>query len=198
MGEGAQIYELRIALPYIAPAIWRRLEVPGNLMFADLHDVIQIAMGWGDCHLWVFYVGRTEISPPSEQFDLPGKQRARPADKTTLDQVLAGKLIKFRDIYDMGDDWLHDIEVEKVWAGDSAVRYPRCTGGARACPPEDCGGFPGYEHFSAVLANPKHPEHEEMLAWIGGEWDPEAFNMDAVNVRLQPRKRGSARRARKK
>lgn len=198
MSEGARIYQLRIALPYIAPAIWRRLEVRGTMTFGDLHDVIQTAMGWEDCHLWAFYVGKTEVSPASEQFDFPGEPRAQPADGTTLDQMLAGKRIKFRYIYDMGDDWLHEIEVEKVSGGEPGAQYPRCTGGARTCPPEDCGGFPGYQHFSEVLAHPKHPEHGEMLDWIGGEWDPEAFDIDAINARPQPRKRRPARRPKKK
>jgi hypothetical protein len=188
---------LRIALPYIAPAIWRRLELTGSLTFGYLHDAIQTAMGWEDCHLWAFYVGKIEVSPASEQFDIPGQPRAQPADGTTLDQMLAGKRIKFRYVYDMGDDWLHEIEVEKVSAGEPGVRYPRCTGGARAGPPEDCGGFPGYHHLSEVLANPKHSEHEEMLDWIGGEWNPEAFDIDGVNARLQPRKRPPARRRKK-
>jgi len=198
MSEGARIYQLRIALPYIAPVIWRRLEVPGTLTFGDLHDAIQTAMGWEDCHLWAFYIGKTEVSPASEQFDIPGAPRAQSADETTLDRLLVGKPIKFRYVYDMGDDWLHEIEVEKVSAGEPGVRYPRCTGGARACPPEDCGGFPGYSRLLEAIGNPKHPEHEEMLDWVGEEWDPEAFNIDAVNARLQPRKRPPARRAKKK
>lgn len=191
MRESARIYQLKIALPYIEPPIWRRLEVPGAMTFDALHAVIQIAMGWEDCHLWMFYVGKTEVSPESEQFDFPGKQRAQSADRTTLDHMLAGRRIKFRYIYDMGDDWLHEIKVEKVSAPAPGAQYPRCTGGERACPPEDCGGFPGYLNLLETLANPKHPEREEMLEWIGGEWNAEAFDIDAVNDRLQPRKRKS-------
>jgi hypothetical protein len=198
MGEGGRIYQLRIALPYIAPPIWRRLEVPGTLMFGDLHDLIQVAMGWEDCHLWAFYVDKTEISPPSEQFDFPGAPRARAADTATLDQAVGGRRIKFRYVYDMGDDWFHEIRVEKVFAPEPGTAYPRCTGGARRCPPEDCGGFHGYFHFLEAIRNPKHPEHEEMLEWVGGEWDLEAFDIAAVNARLQPRKRPPARRASKK
>jgi len=191
------IYEIRVALPYIVPAIWRRLEVPGTMTFDDLHDVIQIAMGWEDCHLWAFYVGKTEVSPEPEQFGFPGVPRARPADRTTLDEMLGGQRVKFRYEYDMGDSWTHEIKVEKVLAPDPDMAYPRCTGGGRAGPPEDCGGFPGYQNFLKAVKNPKHPEHEETLEWIGGDWDPEAFDMDAVNARLQPRKRRPARRSKK-
>jgi hypothetical protein len=196
-GRADAIYELRVALPYIAPTIWRRLEVPGTMTFGDLHGAVQVAVGWEDCHLWAFYVGKTEVSPEPEQLDFPGEPRARPADRTTLEEMLARRRIKFRYVYDMGDDWLHEIKVEKVFAPEPGVTYPRCTGGKRACPPEDCGGFPGYFHLLEVLADPKHPEHGEMLDWMGGEWDPEGFDIDAVNARLQPRKRRPARHPKK-
>lgn len=192
--RGDEIYQLKVELPYITPRIWRRLEVPGTATFGMLHDVIQVTMGWEDCHLWMFQVEETEISPEPEQFDFPGRPRARPADATTLDDMLAGRTMKFLYEYDMGDSWTHEIKVEKVLAPDREIAYPRCTGGARACPPEDCGGFPGYENLLEVLANPRHPERKETLEWIGGEWDSEAFDMDAVNARLQPRGRKSGRR----
>ena len=83
-------------------------------------------------------------------------------------------------------------KVEKVSPAAPDVTYPRCTGGARACPPEDCGGFGGYQNFVEAISKPRHPDHAEMLEWIGGEWDPEAFDLDAVNAKLQPRKRRSA------
>jgi len=191
MSDPVRIYQLKIALPYIKPAIWRRLEVAGDMTFAALHAAIQRAMGWEDYHLWAFYVEKTEVSPASEQMDFPGVPRAQPADGTTLDQMLAGRRIKFRYVYDMGDDWLHEVKVEKVFASEPNVAYPRCTGGERACPPEDCGGFPGYFHLLEAMADPKHPEHDEMLEWIGEEWDPEAFDLDAINAALKPRSRRS-------
>ena len=197
MSDPARIYQLKIMLPYIEPPIWRRLEVPGSATFYDLHDAIQIAMGWEDDHLWAFDVEKTEVSPAAEQLEFPGAPRAKPADGTTLDHMLAGRRIKFRYEYDMGDSWIHQIKVEKVFAPDPDVQYPCCTGGERACPPEDCGGFPGYMHLLEAMADSKHPEHDEMLEWIGEEWDPEAFDLDAVNKVLVPRKRKSAKQAKK-
>ncbi len=193
MSESARIYQLKITLPYIEPAIWRRLEVPGHMTFSDLHDVIQVAMGWEDCHLWAFFVENTEIGPPAPaEFVMPGAPRPRSAGRTTIDEMLTGRRIRFRYVYDMGDDWLHDIKIEKVFAAETDVHYPRCTDGARAGPLEDCGGFPGYMNLLETLANPRHPDHEEMLEWVGGEWDAEAFDIDAVNAVLQPRKRKPA------
>lgn len=198
MGGGDRIYQLKVMLPYIAPPIWRRVEVPGPMTFARLHNVIQMSMGWQNYHLWAFYIGDTEIGPtPNEEFAFPGTAPPRPAGKTTLDEVMGGQRMKFRYVYDMGDDWLHEIKVEKVLAAEPGVRYPRCTGGARACPPEDCGGFGGYHHFLEAMANPKHPEHNELLEWIGGQWDSEAFDLNTVNATLQPRERKSARAPKK-
>ena len=197
MREPITLYQLRIALPYIEPAIWRRLEVSGEVTFRALHGAIQVAMGWEDCHLWAFYVGDTEISPESEHSPFPGVPRARSADKFTLNEILAKRRIKFRYEYDMGDSWLHEIEVEKVGFVEKGVQYPRCTGGARACPPEDCGGFPGYMNILEAISDPRHPEREELLEWVGEEWNPEACDLDAVNRRLQPRKRKSRAAAKK-
>ena len=105
--------------------------------------------------------------------------------------------ITFRYWYDFGDDWFHALKVERVADPESGVIYPCCLEGARACPPEDCGGPWGYQNFLDAVANPKHPEHEEMLEWIGGEWDAEAFDVDAVNKAIRPRQRKAARTAKK-
>jgi hypothetical protein len=197
MSDPTRIYQLKISLPYIEPPIWRQLEVPGSMTFYDLHDAIQIAMGWEDCHLWMFNLDKTEISPEPEQFNFPGRPRARAAEATTLETMLAGRKVKFRYEYDMGDSWTHDIKVTRVFAPEPDLQYPRCTGGERAGPPEDCGGFPGYMNLLEVMANPKHPEHDEMIEWIGEKWNPEFFDLDAVNRVLVPRKRKSAKRAKK-
>ena len=90
--------------------------------------------------------------------------------------------------YDFGDDWEHEIAVEAVGVAEPGERYPRCIGGAGACPPEDCGGPPGYEHLRKVLANPDDEEHDEMMTWMGlehaCEFDPVAFDIELVNRRL--------------
>jgi hypothetical protein len=72
-----------------------------------------------------------------------------------------------------------------VLDAEPGVRYPCCVAGKRACPPEDCGGPWGYADFLEAIQNPKHPAHEEMLEWAGGEFNPEAFEMEAVNEELR-------------
>lgn len=83
--------------------------------------------------------------------------------------------------YDMGDDWHHEVKVEKVAAPVGGAKYPRCTGGARACPPEDCGGLPGYMNLLEALADPKNEQHEELSEWVGGDFDPEHFDLKATD-----------------
>jgi hypothetical protein len=87
--------------------------------------------------------------------------------------------------YDFGDNWEHTIQIEKVVDAEPGIRYPRCIDGKRACPPEDCGGAWGYGDFLKAIQDPKHSEHEEMTEWIGGEFDPEEFDLAAVNNGLR-------------
>ena len=92
---------------------------------------------------------------------------------------------KFTYEYDFGDGWEHIILLEKILPPEDGATYPRCIKGKRACPPEDCGGIWGYAHLLEVIADPEDPEHDEMLEWLGGEFDSEYFNLDEVNERLR-------------
>ena len=174
-----KIHQLKITLKHIKPPIWRRLEVPADIKLGKLHEVIQIAMGWTDSHMHAFIAGQTVYGTPDPEFG-GGTKNER---NVQLDGIVkeGGKLIYE---YDLGDGWEHEIKVEKVFDADPASRYPRCTDGKRACPPDDCGGPYGYEEFLAAIGDSTHPEHEEMLEWIGGEFDPEAFDLAQVNQAL--------------
>jgi hypothetical protein len=87
--------------------------------------------------------------------------------------------------YDYGDDWEHLVEVEAVTGTDRRLSYPLCIAGARACPPEDRGGPLGYDELITALANAKHAEHDQVLTWVGGHFDPDSFDTNAVNRRLR-------------
>lgn len=174
----------RIELRDIVPPIWRRIDVPGDCSIWDLHVAIQDAMGWRDYHLHAFrssesggsesleigipdgdefMTGRRTIAgwevPVSSRFDKPGQSMVYE--------------------YDFGDGWIHDIVLEEIIPCDAPQRVA-CIGGERACPPEDCGGSWGYQAFLEAMADPHHEQHEEMMRWIGGAFDPEAF--DPANV----------------
>jgi hypothetical protein len=170
----SETYQLKITLRYIRPPIWRRIEVPSDVTLDELHLILQAAMGWTNSHLHQFKVGKIYYGEPSidEFSDLNLKDES----KARLHRVLSRPKQKMIYEYDFGDGWEHEILLEKVLQPDSGVRYPRCLGGARACPPEDCGGTGGYMNFLEAISDPEHEEHDEYLDWIGGEFDPEKFD----------------------
>jgi hypothetical protein len=174
----ASVFRLKVKIRDVRPPVWRRLEVPGDVTFAKLHRILQAALGWTDSHLHEFSVGKRRIGLPGDDFagDVQNEARVR------LEDVAAAKT-KFTYWYDFGDDWWHDITVERVGPPEAGAEYPRLLEGARSAPPEDVGGVGGYEEFLEAVADPKHPEHAERLEWVGGGFDPEAFDL-AVRQRL--------------
>ncbi|MCL4858191.1 MAG: hypothetical protein KJZ93_02240 [Caldilineaceae bacterium] len=176
----SNIYQIKITLRYLRPPIWRRVLVPAAMTFADLHDVIQLTMGWDNSHLHEFTIGSRTIGMAElqDEFDLEDE------DKVTLQDVITGEKVRFRYQYDFGDSWDHEILLEKILPPDPTLKLPHCVKGKRACPPDDVGGVWGYANFVEALADPNHPEHEDMVEWFGDEFDPEAFDLDAVNQAL--------------
>jgi hypothetical protein len=176
------IYRMRIDLRGITPPIWRRIEVP-DCSLAELHVVIQAAMGWTDCHLHEFEINRDRYSVPSP-FGGDEDMGTIDARDVWLSEVIRGKGSKLRYMYDFGDSWDHSIKVEAVEAADPSQDYPRCVKGNRNGPPEDCGGVWGYQELLEILSDPKHPEYEERVDWCG-EIDPEEFNADDCSREMQ-------------
>jgi hypothetical protein len=175
------IYQLKITLQGLRPPIWRRVLVADDTSLAKLNFIIQIAMGWTNSHLHDFTILGERYSEPSPEDWEPVKDERR----YKLNQLVTGAKFKFTYQYDFGDSWDHAVVVEKILPPDPGVRSPVCVAGKRACPPEDVGGVWGYTGFLEALADPNHAEHESYLEWIGGEFDPEAFDLDAVNKELR-------------
>ncbi|MCQ4322417.1 plasmid pRiA4b ORF-3 family protein [Stutzerimonas stutzeri] len=172
---------LYIELKWIEPAIWRRVAVSENITLGKLHTVIQRAMGWEGGHLHEFEIAGEHYGiPDPEGWGPPVNPEAR----KTLIKALSGKKT-FRYLYDFGDGWDHRIKVEKKLPADACPQVPYCIDGANACPPEDIGGGPGYVDFLEVMADPDHPEHEEMMQWHGGTFDPTVFDCNRVNQWLK-------------
>jgi hypothetical protein len=180
------VYQLKIALDHIRPPIWRRIQTK-DCTLGRLHDLIQTVMDWENYHLHEFEIGQQRFGAPQEgQDDWWGDEpEMGNEDVVNLSQLVEQGVKKIRYVYDFGDTWQHTITVEKAVPVEAAVKYPRCVAGERAGPPEDCGGPWGYEDFVAAIQNPKHERHEELREWIGDEFDPEAFDLDAVNEQLQ-------------
>lgn len=175
------IYQLKITLRDARPPIWRRVQVPSDITLAKLHKIIQLAMGWYNCHLHEFEILGQAYGQPMPEYDLDvlNEQRFR------LNQFLTQEKFKFSYLYDMGDSWDHEILVEKILPPDPETRYPTCIKGKRACPPEDCGGVWGYAEFLEVIRDPQHREHQEMLEWVGGQFDAEEFDLEEANRQLK-------------
>jgi hypothetical protein len=175
-------YRLHIQLLHIEPAIWRDVVVPGSIRLSLLHIVLQLAMGWDDAHMHEFVFGSARYGLPDPDPDPFMASRTLDEERVTLADALSARR-SFVYIYDFGDDWYHAVKVTKERSLDPAWRLPVCLDGARACPPEDCGGSWRYATFLEAIGDPSHEEHEEMLEWFG-DFDPETFDRERVNQQL--------------
>jgi hypothetical protein len=176
-----KIYQMRIDLKYSKPPIWRRIQVPGQTRLDRLHLIIQTVMGWDNYHLHQFVVDETYYGEPHPDYFHEVNDERR----YTLGQIANREGFKFSYEYDFGDYWQHDLRVEKILPPEPEATYPRCIKGKRACPPEDVGGIWGYDDFLAAIKDPNHDEHRAMLDWVGGQFDPEAFDLDEINAALR-------------
>lgn len=175
------IHTLKVSLRYMKPPVWRRLKVPSTTSLAELHRIIQVAMGWDDCHLHQFEVNGVHYADLEHLLEDITDEARR-----TLARMQPGDQIAYW--YDFGDDWWHDIVVESVDRPDPALSYPRCVTGRRAAPPEDSGGPWGFAELMSALTDDQHPAHEMYRRWMDqiGEigYDPARFDIDEINEAL--------------
>jgi hypothetical protein len=176
-----KIFELGIVLEAVQPLVQRRVQVPGEVSLAVLHEVVQASVGWTNSHLHEFEIAGRRYGIPDPDWD--DQSVADEAESTLIS--LVGPRDRFTYVYDFGDSWIHEMTVVKILSPEQGVRYPRCISGQGACPPEDVGGPWGYEELQAVLADPAHPEHADRLDWLGGPFDPHQFDPDDVDRALQ-------------
>ena len=178
---GLQACQLHVELEWVHPKVWRRLLVPTTIKLPLLHVALLWTMGWKGGHLHEFVFADASYGPCEPGWALPDEM----LDESTVTlQRALGARKTFVYVYDFGDDWRHKVKVEKVVTLDAPLSMALCLEGQNACPPEDVGGAPGYEEFLRALADPANPEHEELKAWIGGSFDPAAFDVAEVNQRL--------------
>ena len=177
--SGRTVHTMKISLLDSKPPIWRRLEVPSGSTLHELHEIIQGAFGWEECHMWVFE------TPMGEYGVADPELRHRSAASKKLDGVAPRVGDRLRYTYDFGDDWVHDILIEDVHAAEPGVTYPRCLTGRRACPPEDCGGIGGYEMLVEILAAPRTTRTRKCSGLDSADvFDPAAFDVAEVNEAL--------------
>jgi len=181
------VYQFKVTLKNISPSVWRRILVPSSYTFWDLHVAIQDAFGWDCYHLHNFIkkdqrTGKLNIIEVQSENSVGNSIRTASFDeaKEKISDWLSKESITFNYVYDFGDDWEHEIKLEKILPREKNAKYPSCTGGKRACPPEDCGGPWSYKRFISAIKNKNHERHIEMTEWIGGDFDPEYFDVSEV------------------
>lgn len=176
-GTADGVYQLKITLLDSEPAIWRRIHVRDGTL-AKLHEHIQTAMGWTNTHAHHFKINNTFYGDPELLQDSFDDRQDKDSTATRISDILpkSGKPFAFQYEYDFGDSWYHEVLFEEIVPAKPGMKYPVCVEGARACPPEDCGGMHGYPDFLAALKDPQHPRHRDLRDWIGGSFDAEAFD----------------------
>ena len=178
------VYQFKITIKGIRPPIWRRIQVPENYTFWDLHVAIQNAMDWDDAHLHEFIItypnSKEKIRIGSNNDNsfifshiLPEKKQ-KIADFFSLENKTA------EYIYDFGDTWRHKIYLEKILSKEKNTKYPICIAGKRATPPEDCGGVWSYMNMLEILKDPNHPDYQDTISWLGGPFDSEHFDIKEI------------------
>ena len=171
------IYQFRITLTDSKPSIWRRIQVR-DCSLDKLHEHIQTAMGWTNSHLHEFEIGGERYGDPQLLNDEFDEIASIDSTITRISDIIPTdkKRFSFEYQYDFGDCWDHEILFEGSPVSDPKAKYPICLEGERACPPEDCGGLGGFYELLKAIKNPRHERHEELLEWIGGQFDPAAFD----------------------
>jgi Plasmid pRiA4b ORF-3-like protein len=174
---GDPVLRVRITLADVTdPPVWRRVLIPAGYTLDRVHAVIQAAMGWQNSHLHQFMIGDHEYgrSTPDEGYEV--------SDETQFqlgDVVRAGDRIGYE--YDFGDGWEHEVVIEAATEAEMGAVYPACVDGEGACPPEDCGGAPGFADLKTLLSGPPGPERDEIREWAG-DYDPARFNLTAATA----------------
>jgi hypothetical protein len=176
------IFQLNVSLRDIEPTIWRSVQLAEDIRLPRLHRTLQRLFNWEDYHLHEYAAGQHVYGVPDPEDAFAGRmvidERLVP-----LNRIVDRVGDSFEYLYDFGDGWRHDILLEAIVQPSPRLLYPRCVADARNGPPEDVGGPPGYADYLEALADPDHPDHENMLEWRG-PFDPEAFSVKRINASL--------------
>lgn len=175
-----KVYEFTVTLAGTSPLVWRRFLAHEIINLDELHMLIQMTMGWEASHLYEFTFGNKKYAAPIHADDSEAENAEDVSLRDVLKDVL-GDVRKFSYLYDFGDGWSHEIEITNTFDHDPSRKYPVCIAGENACPPEDCGGPPGFEELKEILAGEDSEEKAERLEWLGGHYNPLSFDPNFVN-----------------
>jgi Plasmid pRiA4b ORF-3-like protein len=180
MPPNNRIVRLRVQIDEVSPAVVRTVEVPAAMRLDDLHFVLQIAIGWQNCHPFEFGIGGKTWG----LIDRDAEENPLPAESALLSDVIAlGSTFTYSYVF--GDDWHHTVKVEAVADADPDAVYPRLLGGEGRCPPADIGGPDGYETYLRAIADPEHLHHEGMVEWDEPDFDPAKLDLTALQSNLR-------------
>lgn len=175
-----ELFEVKITLKHLDPPVWRSVLVDGAIRLDILHDVIQAAMGWEDAHMHAFRSrGKTYMPEAHGEFEPTAEESEFHLRDLAPHE---GDHIEYE--YDFGDGWQHNVKVVRIALFDDSTVAPSVIDGEYACPPEDCGGTWGYADMLRAMVDEHHPEHDEVLDWIGKDFDSEFFDIKEANQRL--------------
>lgn len=187
--KGQAIFQIKVTLLETDPPIWRRLLVPGEVTLWQLHNILQLAMEWGDYHLHDFRIDQQRYGIPEQIENDFSSSNIRDERTTRLSRVMCEIGARAVYTYDFGDNWRLEILLEKRLEPEPGKVYPACLEGGLHAPPEDSGGVGAFHDLLEASNDPSHEEHEEIRGWLGSEFDPEAFSVEEVNRRLAPLER---------
>jgi hypothetical protein len=182
------VWRLAIRLAGVMPIVWRTILVRPDTKLAMLHRYLQAAMGWRECHLYMFMIEGKEYGIPDRDQD--SERKIYDARRYTLARLVPKLPSHFEYVYDFGDWWEHAVEIEGEQAAEYRKQYPICVDGAEPCPPEDVGGPPGYREFLLALRNPKHPEHGDINAGVKSQFSTGGFWPQGATWRMRDVQRG--------
>jgi hypothetical protein len=184
-GDGSLVFQFEVVLKGTSPPIWRRFEAPETMTLAQFHDTLQIVMGWTNSHLHRFVINGKEYGRPDYEEVWGDEEPLRDERRVRLSSLFKVVPNAFVYLYDYGDNWTHVLVMDHYRPAAEDDPAPRCLEGERACPPEDVGGEGGYEDLLAILADPSDEEYEDMRLWAGEDFEPEVFDLKAVNLALR-------------
>lgn len=180
-----QVFQIQIVLRGSKPKIWRRILIPSDMPLSDFHEVIQTSMGWENSHLHQFEKDNILYTMKIEGDVFWNEKKKKDYKDLIVSDLLTKKHEKVTYEYDYGDRWEHDIFLEEIIAADPNIKYPFCVEGKMSCPPEDCGGIHGYQDILKIMRNPENKFYENYKDWLDEDFDPDYFDKDEVNKRLQ-------------
>jgi hypothetical protein len=175
------VVRIRIELEGTDPQVWRSVDVPLSSTLTALHDIIQVTMRWQGAHMFEFVVGDQVYGEPYPD-DSAWDRKVLQAKSIRLKTLVERGVDRFLYVYDFGDNWRHHIILDSVRQGEDHTDYPAFVGGARRAPPDDVGGISGFEAFLEAVIDPRHEDHDQMLKWSDGSFDPE--DIDERDIRM--------------